>query len=131
MLLLSGVILSVYIALRSPYVGNVALVQETSIAILSASMAGILAGMQGQETDRQIATILAILGVSTLVTGVMFLLFGRLRLGTLVRFLPYPVIAGFLSGTGWLLIEGALVMVTGSTALPPSRPVSRRICLPA
>lgn len=116
-LLLSGVILSVYIALRSPYVGNVALVQETGIAILAASMAGILAGMEGQETDRQIATILAILGTSTLVTGLMFLLFGRLRLGTLVRFLPYPVIAGFLSGTGWLLIEGALVMVTGEHSL--------------
>lgn len=116
-LLLSGVVLSLFIALRSPYKGNVALVQETGIAILASSMAGILSGMEGQDTDRQIATVIAILGTSTMITGFSFLLFGRLRLGTLVRFLPYPVIAGFLSGTGWLLIEGALVMVAGGHSI--------------
>jgi SulP family sulfate permease len=116
-LLLSGIVLSLFIALRSPCKGNVALVQETGIAILASSMAGILEGMDGQDTDRQVATVIAVLGSSTMITGFSFLLFGRLRLGSLVRFLPYPVIAGFLSGTGWLLIEGALVMVAGGHSL--------------
>lgn len=116
-LLLSGVVLSLFIALRSPWKGNVALVQETGIAILASSMAGILAGMDAQDTDRQVATVIAILGTSTMITGFSFLLFGRLKLGSLVRFLPYPVIAGFLSGTGWLLIEGALVMAAGGHGL--------------
>jgi len=33
---------------------------------------------------------------------------GHLRLGSLARFMPYPVIAGFLAATGYLLVMGGL-----------------------
>ncbi len=32
---------------------------------------------------------------------------GIFRLGGLIRFIPYPVIGGFLAGTGWLLVRGS------------------------
>ncbi len=44
---------------------------------------------------------------------------------SLVRFMPYPVVAGFLAGSGWLLIQGAVMMIVGERgavrALRPSR----------
>ena len=46
--------------------------------------------------------------VVTLATGVTFALLGVFRLGNLVRFVPYPVVGGFLAGTGWLLFKGGI-----------------------
>ena len=35
-----------------------------------------------------------------------------LKLGNLPRFIPYPVVGGFLAGTGWLLAQGAISLMT-------------------
>lgn len=51
--------------------------------------------------------------VVTLLTGVAFYLLGRFRLGNLVRFIPYPVVGGFLAGTGWLLAKGGVRVAAG------------------
>jgi SulP family sulfate permease len=46
--------------------------------------------------------------VVTLTTAVVFLLLGTFRIGNLARYVPYPVVGGFLAGTGWLLFKGGL-----------------------
>lgn len=112
--LLSGIVLALFVALRSGYPSSVGLVQEIGIAILASSVAAATGAMVGQSADARIATVFAILGVSTLATGALFWLFGRFRFGALVRFLPYPVIAGFLAGSGFLLIQGGLLILSGS-----------------
>ncbi|MGH2578516.1 MAG: SulP family inorganic anion transporter, partial [Actinomycetota bacterium] len=35
------------------------------------------------------------------------------RAGNLVRFVPYPVVGGFLAGTGWLLFKGGIFVAGG------------------
>jgi len=116
-MILSCVILALYVALRSRLSASVAQVQETSIAILASTVATATGSMMTADPGEKIATAFAILAVSTLATGAIFYLAGRFRFGALVRFLPYPVVAGFLAGSGWLLIEGALVMVVPGTDL--------------
>nr|WP_256436962.1 SulP family inorganic anion transporter [Ensifer sp. ENS09] len=118
-MLLSCVILAIYVSLRSRFSTSVAQVQETSIAILASTVAVATSSMSAAGPQEKVATAFAVLAVSTLATGSVFYLSGRFRLGTLVRFLPYPVVAGFLAGSGWLLIEGALVMIR-----PGADPVS-------
>ncbi|MGA1856247.1 SulP family inorganic anion transporter [Azospirillum sp. 11R-A] len=115
--LLSAAILALLVALRSTQPNSVALVQETGVAILASTVATMAAGLEGAPEGVRIATAFAILGGSTLVTGLLFWTVGRLRLGRLVRFFPYPVVAGFLAGSGWLLVEGALAMVSGRHGL--------------
>jgi len=112
-MLLSGTVIALVIALLSSHKNSVGMVQETAIAILAASSAGALAGMTDASDDAKVATVFAILGISTVATGALFWCAGRFRLGGLVRFLPYPVVAGFLAGSGWLLVEGAVTMLTG------------------
>ncbi len=51
--------------------------------------------------------------VVTVLCGVVFALLGRFRLGNLVRFVPYPVVGGFLAGTGWLLFKGGIFVASG------------------
>ncbi len=115
--LLSAAILALLVALRSTQPNSVALVQETGVAILASTVATMAAGLEGAPDGVKVATAFAILGGSTLVTGLLFWMVGRLRLGRLVRFFPYPVVAGFLAGSGWLLVEGALAMVSGRHGL--------------
>nr|WP_085089159.1 SulP family inorganic anion transporter [Azospirillum oryzae]SMF73103.1 sulfate permease, SulP family [Azospirillum oryzae] len=115
--LLSAAILALLVALRSTQPNSVALVQETGVAILAATVATMAADLQGAPEGVRVATAFAILGGSTLVSGLLFWMVGRLRMGRLVRFFPYPVVAGFLAGSGWLLVEGALAMVSGRHGL--------------
>lgn len=58
-------------------------------------------------------TVVAVTLVLTLLTGITFLMLGTFRLGNLARFIPYPVVGGFLAGTGWLLIKGGLRVSAG------------------
>ena len=111
-ILVSGIILALAVGLRSRQRNAVAAVQETSIALLASAVAVAAGRISGPE-DVKVATALAILGTSTVVTGALCFVTGRLSIGGLARFLPYPVIAGFLAGTGWLLLVGGLSMVTG------------------
>ena len=52
--------------------------------------------------------MLVALSVSTLLTGVLLYGIGALRLGQWLRFIPYPVIGGFLAASGILLITGGI-----------------------
>ena len=40
-----------------------------------------------------------------MLSGIFQLLFGVFKIGTLVKFMPYPVVAGILTGTGLLIIK--------------------------
>jgi SulP family sulfate permease len=63
----------------------------------------------GQE---KFLTVVAGISLTSLLTGIFFWMVGRFQLANFVRFIPYPVIGGFLAGTGWLLVWGSFgVMV--------------------
>lgn len=59
------------------------------------------------------ATIIAAIMVSTVVVGLFLLLLGRLKLGNLVRYIPYPVTGGFFAGIGYIFIQGGLTVAGG------------------
>ena len=48
----------------------------------------------------------------SVLTGSFLFLLGQFRVGELIRLIPYPVIGGFLAGTGWLLVKGAIFVMT-------------------
>src|SRR5690606_28389064 len=68
----------------------------------------------GLPGEQKLLNVFIAIGVTTLVTGLFFLALGGLRLGNLVRFVPYPVVGGFLAGSGWLFIKGSLTVMVGS-----------------
>jgi len=80
-------------------------------AVLVAVMLASVAASIGSELAAP--TVLALLAVSTLVTGLTLFALGSLQLGGLVRYVPYPVIGGFLAATGWLLVQGGFGTITG------------------
>ena len=79
-------------------------------AVLVAVMLASVAASIGSELAAP--TVLALLAVSTLVTGLTLFALGSLQLGGLVRYVPYPVIGGFLAATGWRLVQGGFGTIT-------------------
>ena len=57
------------------------------------------------------ATMAAVFGVSALATGICFLLIGRLKITSALRFIPYPVSGGFLAGVGGVSCLLALPLI--------------------
>src|SRR5438445_7774733 len=59
------------------------------------------------------------LAVATVMAGIILVMMGVLRLGTLIKFIPYPVTSGFTSGIAVIIFIGQLKEFLGlSIALP-------------
>ncbi|HRI72208.1 MAG TPA: SulP family inorganic anion transporter, partial [Polyangium sp.] len=106
MALAGSAIVGVIVSLGSSFRPAIAAPQENTAVVLALVSSAIGTNMAGRADP--FPTIVAVFSLSALVTGGVFLLLGVLRLGTLVRFIPYPVVGGFLAGTGWLLFTGSL-----------------------
>ena len=92
----------------------VALPQDAPVALFAGVAAAIAAAMGRPQAPETFLTITAALICSCLLTGAFFILIGRFRWAEFFRFMPYPVVSGFLAGTGWLLTKGSLEVMTGS-----------------
>lgn len=86
-----------------------------AVAVISVLAASIAAQIQAQGlgTEQAILHVLTAISVATLLTGLLLLGLGAFKLGVWLRFVPYPVIGGFLAASGWLLITGGIEVMTG------------------
>lgn len=113
-ILISSVIVGVIVSLLSSYKPVIAAPQEDAAVILASMASAITAGIaQKDPTASPFPTIVAAIAITSVVAGGFFLLLGLLRLGILVRFIPYPVAGGFIAGAGWLLIQGSISVMSG------------------
>lgn len=111
--LLSTLLVSLTVALFSSLPGMVANMQDAPAAILAVTALSIASGMTAAP-EAVFMTVVATSGVTTLAVGGLFIVVGTFRWGQLVRYLPYPVVGGFLAGTGWLLFTGGLGVLAGA-----------------
>ena len=111
--LFGAVAISFVTMLTSSFPGVVAIPQDTPAAILVLTISAITAQMIAAAASMEsiFSTVVMTMMLTTFLTGLLFLLLGRFKLGGLVRYLPYPVFGGFLAGTGWLLVQGGLGML--------------------
>lgn len=72
---------------------------------------------------------LAVAMAAVAVGGVVQIGLGLLRAGSLVRFIPYPVVSGFMSGIGVIIVLLQSAPLLG--APPPSSPLAAVLGLPA
>jgi len=100
------------LAWRAGTRGVVGSMQESVAAVLGVVAATTAVNAFG-SIDRAFLTVIAATMVVTVLCGVVFLVLGVLRLANLVRFVPYPVVGGFLAGTGWLLLKGGIYVASG------------------
>jgi SulP family sulfate permease len=111
--LITAAVTAPIVALGSSFRSAVAGPDSNTAALLASIMVMLAPTFSAMPPDRALALAIVCLGCSTLITGIALFLLGWRRLGKLVRFVPYPVVAGFLAATGWLMVSGAVLMTTG------------------
>ncbi|AUM01268.1 SulP family inorganic anion transporter [Pseudothauera hydrothermalis] len=72
---------------------------------------------------------LALAMAAVLIGGLGQVLLGAVKAGALVRFIPYPVVSGFMSGIGVIIILLQIAPLVG--AQPQSAPLKAALALPA
>ena len=80
-------------------------------AILSASLVERIGG--SQAATPLIGPVLLTLAGASIITGIVLCGFGMTRLGRAIRYVPYPVVGGFLGATACLILAGAVRVITG------------------
>jgi SulP family sulfate permease len=101
-------------ALSSSFPGLISIPQDRVAPVFAFMAMMITQKMRGQATPEQmVQTVLATLALSSLVGGLFYYALGKFKLGDLIRYIPYPVIGGFLAGSGWLLFCGSFRVMTG------------------
>lgn len=103
------------VALTSTLPGIIATPLAAPTTILALMAAAIADELQGAPAADVLSTVLVAIALSSLLTGLLLLGLGVLRQGERIRFVPYPVIGGFMAGTGWLLTKGFIQITTDST----------------
>ena len=102
----------------------------------TAAVTGILAAslveriIAADPSAPLLAPVLITLGLSTIVTGIVLCGFGLTRMGRAIRYVPYPVVGGFLGATGLLIVLGAIRVITDHPATIQLRYLSSPISSP-
>ena len=101
-----------FMAWRAGRRGIVGGLQGTGAAVMAIVSASVVVHGAGSPNDIFLSALAA--GVVAMVLcGVVFFWLGSRRRGDLIRFVPYPVVGGFLAGTGWLLFKGGVYVASG------------------
>lgn len=113
--LISCVVVALVVALTSSLPFAIAGPDGNAVAVLVGLAAGVAADTtaSGAASATVLATVLASLALSSLMTGALLYLLGVSKRSTVIQFLPFPVIGGFLAGTGYLILSGAFSVLTG------------------
>ena len=113
LMLLTATIVGLFMVVSSSYVGTIAIPQDRIAPIIALMASLIIQQMPGRDPVVIGFTVLAAIAITTITVGLTFFFLGSYKLGNVVRFIPHPVIGGFLAGSGWLLLTGSIRVVTG------------------
>ena len=100
-------------ALTGSYRGTVSMPNFAPAAALFTVGGAVAASMSSVRAEAVFTTMVAVVALSTLATALCFLLIGRFRLASLFRFMPYPLVGGFLAGLGWVLSVSSISIACG------------------
>jgi hypothetical protein len=113
--LTGAVVIGLVLTLTGSFPGTVGRPHELPIvilALLSTRLVGQLPTTHPQADP--FATVLVMIAGTTFLFGLLSLLMGMGRAGNLFRFLPYPVLGGFVAGSGMLLAKGGFSVMLSS-----------------
>lgn len=108
-LAISTVIVSLFSSLPILCAGPDSLTAAVVALIMGNTATALIAAGQA---DALFPTILIAFVLVTTATGAILWGAGRFHLGHWVRYIPYPVIGGFLAGTGWLITRGGIMVMS-------------------
>ena len=112
-LLLGSLIFALFSAITASFPTAISAPQDIPIAILALMAATLMSNPVHQMNKEELFQFIFVtIGLTSVLVGIFFYLLGQFKLGKLVRFIPFPVVGGFLAGTGWLILIFSFSMMT-------------------
>ena len=85
------------------------------MTVITATLVG---GVAGTATGGNFSTVLITMALAAIFCGLFQILFGLIKIGKYVRYIPYPVLSGFMSGIGVIIIlQQTYPLVGGSGSM--------------
>ena len=109
--LVSCAVVSVVLVLGSSFDLAIVVPSFPGAAVLAPSAVAAMGAVKAGHDP--VYTAWAVIACTCITSGLCLILLGRIKLGKFIRFLPYPVIGGFLAGAGWLLVKSSVPIMTG------------------
>jgi len=109
---LSAVVGGSIVALRGSLPFAIAGPDSNTSVVLAALAATLVQRLIANGSSDLLEPTIIAMSLATALTGLLLCLLGYTHAALAIRFLPYPVIGGFLGATGWLMITGAIQVVT-------------------
>jgi SulP family sulfate permease len=116
MMLVTAAAGGIVVALTSSFRFAIAGADSNATAVL-ATLAATLAETLPLDPARAAHNVLLALMLGAASGGIVLVVLGQYRAGRWIRFIPYPIVAGFLAASGWLLLNGSL-RVVADVSLP-------------
>lgn len=91
---------------------SIARVEPSAAAILGIIFANI--AHASMMPGALLPTLLATFFIICVAVGITMFMLGFFRLGQAARFLPYPVLSGIITGTGWIMGHASFSMMTNT-----------------
>lgn len=115
--LISCIVTALVIALTSSMRLNIAGPDSNATAFLAGVAAGVASSVRADGGSPQtiLLTVLISIALCSVLTGIVLFAIGSSKRSRSLQFLPYPVVGGFLAGTGYLLLAGAFRVLTGAS----------------
>lgn len=113
--LAGGVLLSAWWAWRGSLPQASVGAEPATVPVLAALTAGLAANCTPEAV---MPTAVVALALTALLVGVLWWTMGRRGWGDVIRYIPYPVIGGFIASIGWLMLVGGLGVSTGHPLVP-------------
>jgi SulP family sulfate permease len=108
--LLGGACMALWAAWR----GSLPLASAGPVPSSVAVMAAITMGVAAECTPATaVPSAVAALAITAIFTGSAWWLMGRCQWGDVARYLPYPVVGGFIASVGWLSLIGGMGVAAG------------------
>lgn len=114
--LLGGAVLAVFSAWRGSLPLASVGAEPATIPVLAAITAGVAAQAAAPAA---LSTAVVALMITGLAVGGAWWLMGRHGGGDIIRYIPYPVIGGFLGSVGWLMLTGGMGVAMGRSFTLP------------
>ena len=110
--LISQIVILVFTSLASSDHATIVIPQSPTAVIqgMIASSA-VAAAPADMSPEALFPLVYWIIVLSSLLTGGFILLLGLTRAAGMVRYIPYPIVGGFLAGLGWFIFNAAFAVV--------------------
>lgn len=113
---LAGLLGAAALGLVAPLVGRTRGLISAPCAPAAAVLSGMVASLAGGHSPLSAEEILPLLALTALFSAFLQVLYGLLGGGRLIKYVPYPVVSGYLAGVGVLIALGQAPKLLGLPA---------------